>query len=66
MSKINFERIANLKKFMILGTEASLLSFPSKNLKKLVPEQLLNPPRSVSAFREMTLSTDHESNLNGI
>lgn len=51
-----------LIEFLILffiASEASLLNFPSKNLKKLVPDNILNP--SFKGFSEVSSSHDIES-----
>ena len=42
-----------------VASEANLLNFPSKNLKKLVPDHIINP--SFKGFSEVSSSHDIES-----
>jgi E3 ubiquitin-protein ligase MYCBP2 len=56
--RCSFNRFTSLLLFYT-ASEASLLNFPSKNLKKLVPDHILNP--SFKGFSEVSSSHDIES-----
>ena len=50
--------------FLPTASEASLLNFPSKNLKKLVPDHILNP--TLKGFSEVSSSHDIESEFSSL